>query len=184
MLNHGQLVMEYIRQGEQLANAIEQLRDAIKNSEFSTSLTFGAISRDINLWTASSPGGQALAYSLGNLDALFAETFPGYHIGESIILRQYRKWSQATLFTYREAFWGGWDAEPADGFGTGRDRRFRRQGAQPAWSFAGFAGASADLGASSTTANEIERVYDRRHVKQTGVSGCYGSAGSDKRSRF
>ena len=100
VLNHGQLVMEYIRQGEQLKNAIEQLRDAIKNSQFSTSLTFGAISRDINSVNSIVTGGQALAYSLSNLDALFAETYPGYKSGTRYF-QEYKKWSQATLDTTR-----------------------------------------------------------------------------------
>jgi P-type conjugative transfer protein TrbJ len=99
-LNHGQLVMEYIRQGEQLANAIEQLRDAIKNSQFSTSMTFGAISQNIASLDGIVMGGQALAYSLGNLDTLFAETFPGYQAGNRYF-QAYKKWSQTSLDTTR-----------------------------------------------------------------------------------
>jgi type IV secretion system protein TrbJ len=100
VLNHGQLVMEYIRQGEQLAKAIEHLQDAIKNSEFSTDLTFGGIVRDIESLNRIVVGGQALAYSLSNLDALFGETFPGYRTGNDYF-RKYRKWSQTTLDTTR-----------------------------------------------------------------------------------
>ena len=99
-LNHGQLVMEYIRQGEQLANAIQQLRDAIKNSQFSTSMTFGAISQNIASLDRIVVGGQGLAYSLGNLDTLFADTFPGYQAGNRYF-QAYRKWSQTSLDTTR-----------------------------------------------------------------------------------
>lgn len=100
VLNHGQLVMEYIRQGEQLAKAIEQVQDAIKNSEFSTDLTFGAILKDIESLDRIVVGGQALAYSLGDLDALFGKTFPGYRTGNDYF-KQYQKWSQTTLDTTR-----------------------------------------------------------------------------------
>ena len=47
VLNHGQLVMEYIRQGEQLRTH-RTIAGCDQELAVLTSLTFGAISRDIN----------------------------------------------------------------------------------------------------------------------------------------
>jgi P-type conjugative transfer protein TrbJ len=100
LLNHAQLLMQYIRQAEQLKTAIDQLEDAVKNSRFTTKLTFGAIAQDIDSLDRIVMGGQALAYSLGNLDALFAETFPGYK-SPTQYFREYSKWAATTLDTTR-----------------------------------------------------------------------------------
>ena len=78
LLNHAQLVMQYIRQGEQLANEINMYADMLKNSRTLPAHSFGAIMNDINGLAAIVQGGRALAYSLGNLDQLFRQTYPGY----------------------------------------------------------------------------------------------------------
>jgi len=44
-------------------------------------------------------GGQALAYSLGNLDQLFRMTYPGYQTNPNTYFVQYRNWSQTSLDT-------------------------------------------------------------------------------------
>ena len=100
LLNHAQLLMQYIRQAEQLKTAIDQLQDAVRNSRFTTRLTFGGIAQDIESLDRIVMGGQALAYSLGNLDALFAETFPGYK-PPTQYFREYNKWATTALDTTR-----------------------------------------------------------------------------------
>ena len=47
LLNHAQLVMQYIRQGEQLANEINMYADMVKNSRTLSAHNFGAIMNDI-----------------------------------------------------------------------------------------------------------------------------------------
>jgi len=44
-------------------------------------------------------GGQALAYSLGNLDALFRHTYPGYGYNANAYYTNYKSWSQTSLDT-------------------------------------------------------------------------------------
>ena len=44
-------------------------------------------------------GGQALAYSMGNLDAQFRNTFPGYSFRSQGYFNDYKKWSQTSLDT-------------------------------------------------------------------------------------
>ena len=99
LLNHGQLVMQYIRQGEQLANEIKMLEDMLRNVKPLPGQTFGPIAADINALAAIVQGGQALAYSLGNLDALYRRTYPGYGYNANAYYTNYRNWSQTSLDT-------------------------------------------------------------------------------------
>jgi len=99
LLNHAQLVMQYIRQGEQLANEINMYADMLKNSRTLSAHSFGAIMNDINGLAAIVQGGRALAYSLGNLDQLFRQTYPGYGYNAGAYYLQYRNWSQTSLDT-------------------------------------------------------------------------------------
>ena len=99
LLNHAQLVMQYIRQGEQLANEINMYADMVKNSRTLSAHNFGAILNDINALANIVQGGRALAYSLGNLDQLFRQTYPGYGYKAGAYYTQYRNWSQTSLDT-------------------------------------------------------------------------------------
>jgi P-type conjugative transfer protein TrbJ len=99
LLNHAQLVMEYVRQGEQLANELNMYADMVRNTRVLTAHTFGAIVNDINALARVVQGGRALAYSLGNLDELFRSTFPGYGYNAGTYYAQYRNWSQTSLDT-------------------------------------------------------------------------------------
>src|SRR5215470_17849020 len=86
LLNHAQLVLQYIRQGEQLANEINMYADMLKNSRTLSAHSFGAIMNDINGLAAIVQGGRALAYSLGNLDQVFRQTYPGYQLQRRCLL--------------------------------------------------------------------------------------------------
>ena len=99
LLNHAQLVMQYIRQGEQLANELNMYADMLKNSRTLSAHSFGAIMNDINALSGIVQGGRALAYSLGNLDQLFRQTYPGYGYNAGAYYLQYRNWSQTSLDT-------------------------------------------------------------------------------------
>jgi P-type conjugative transfer protein TrbJ len=99
LLNHAQLVMGYIRQGEQLANELNMYADMVRNSRTLSGQAFGTVINDINALAAIVQGGQALAYSLGNLDQLFRQTYPGYGYNVSAYYTQYRNWSQTSLDT-------------------------------------------------------------------------------------
>ena len=99
ILNHGQLVMQYVRQGEQLAKEIKMLEDMVRNVKPLPGQTFGPIAADINALANIVQGGQALAYSLGNLDAVFRRTYPGYGYNANAYYTSYRNWSQTSLDT-------------------------------------------------------------------------------------
>ena len=71
LLNHAQLVLAYIRQGLQLENELAMYANMLRNTKNLSPQTFGQIQADINALAQIVQGGQALAYSLGNLDQLF-----------------------------------------------------------------------------------------------------------------
>ena len=58
LLNHAQLVLQYIRQGEQLANEINMYADMLKNSRTLSAHSFGAIMNDINALAGIVQGGR------------------------------------------------------------------------------------------------------------------------------
>jgi len=99
LLNHAQLLLQYIRQAEQLAEAIKQTADMIKNSRILPGQVFGTVSADLNALASVVQGGRALSYSLANLDALFRARFPGYGYGGTAYYVNYKNWSQTSLDT-------------------------------------------------------------------------------------
>ncbi len=99
VLNHGQLVMQYIRQGEQLREAILQYEDMLRNVKNLPSQTFGPISADINQLAAIVQGGMALAYSMASLDSEFRRRYPGYAASTGTYFTNYRTWAQTSLDT-------------------------------------------------------------------------------------
>src|SRR5690348_1838761 len=99
LLNHAQLVMQYIRQGQQLANELNMYADMVRNTRALSTHTFGGVMNDINALAEIVQGGQALAYSLGNLDQLFRQTYPGYGYNAGAFYTQYHDWSQTSLDT-------------------------------------------------------------------------------------
>jgi P-type conjugative transfer protein TrbJ len=89
ILNHVQLIMGYIRQGLQLENELRQYAQQL----------FGPIQQDLSQLSQVVQGGQALAYSMGNLDGQFRNTFPGYSFRSQGYFNDYKKWSQTSLDT-------------------------------------------------------------------------------------
>ena len=103
LLNHAQLVLQYLRQAQQLAEAVRQTTDMLKNTKVLTGQVFGNISGDLSALSNVVQGGQALSYSLANLDSAFKGRFPGYGYVGTGYYTQYRNWSQTSLDTTRGA---------------------------------------------------------------------------------
>jgi P-type conjugative transfer protein TrbJ len=70
-----------------------------KNSQILPSQVFGPISTDIARLASIVQGGQALAYSMANLDAEFRTRFRGWGYNSRTWYTDYRKWSQTSLET-------------------------------------------------------------------------------------
>lgn len=100
ILNHVELVLSYAVQANQLATQIKTLADAIKNSARNPNQLFWNIQGDLNALAGVVQGGRSLAYSLGNLDAQWQQTYPGYRAyAPTGYYNRYQSWSQTTLDT-------------------------------------------------------------------------------------
>ena len=99
LLNYGQLLAQYLRQGEQLSQEILQLKEMVRNGQALPGQLFGNVMADLNQLAAIVQGGQALAYSMANLDAQFRSRFPGYGYNAGAYYQNYRVWSQTALDT-------------------------------------------------------------------------------------
>jgi len=99
IMNHVQLVMNYIRMGVQLQIQMQQLSEELRQGKGLPKQIFGSIQQDLGQLAQIVQGGQALAYSMGNLDAQFRNTFPGYSSRTSGYFNDYKKWSQTSLDT-------------------------------------------------------------------------------------
>ena len=99
LLNHAELVLMYIRQGLQLENELSIYANMLRNTKNLSPQTFGQIAADISALAQIVQGGQALAYSLGNLDQLFRSTYPGYGTNATVYYQNYQRWSQTSLDT-------------------------------------------------------------------------------------
>ena len=99
LLNHAQLIMSYLRQGQQLVNELNMYSDMLRNVKNIPNQVFGPIQADLNALAQIVQGGRALAYSLGNLDQQFRITFPGYRTTPTAYYVNYKNWSQTSLDT-------------------------------------------------------------------------------------
>ena len=100
ILNHVQLIMGYIRQGTSARERTEAIRRAVETgARYCHSSSLVLSSRILSQLAQVVQGGQALAYSMGNLDAQFRNTFPGYSFRTSGYFNDYKKWSQTSLDT-------------------------------------------------------------------------------------
>ena len=99
--------LEYAKQLLQYAIQVEQLADAIKNTTHGGPATLTNVASDLGMLANVVQGGQALAYSLGNQDVLFRQTYPGYQWGgpgamapaTGSYASKYALWAETSLAT-------------------------------------------------------------------------------------
>src|SRR5947208_10767286 len=99
ILNHVQLIMGYIRQGLQLENELKQYAEQLKQGRVLPQQLFGPIQQDLSQLAKVAQGGQALAYSMVNIDAPFRSPFPGHSSSDSAYFTHYKKCSQRRVDT-------------------------------------------------------------------------------------
>jgi P-type conjugative transfer protein TrbJ len=101
LLNHGQMVMSYIRQGTQLSNELSMYAEQIRNGIALPSHFYGNINTDLAALSAIVQGGRALAYSMANLDVQFRTTFTGYGTSPNSYYANYKGWATTALDSLR-----------------------------------------------------------------------------------
>lgn len=97
--NNLQLIVTYIRQGEELRQKILMVADMARNTANIPFQVFGPVMADIGQLAGIVQNGRALAYSMANLDAQFRSRFRGYSYSARTWFRDYRDWSQTSLDT-------------------------------------------------------------------------------------
>ena len=98
-LNNAQLLLQYLRQAKQLEEAIKQTADMVRNTQALPGQIFGPIQADVTALARIVQGGQAISYSMANLDSLFRGRFPGYGYSSTGYFLNYKNWSQTSLDT-------------------------------------------------------------------------------------
>ena len=182
LLNNAQLVMSYLRQGQQLVNELNMYADMVRNVKNIPNQVFGPIQADLNALAQIVQGGRALAYSLGNLDVQFRNTFRGYRTTPTAYYTNYKNWSQTsldtTLGTLRAAGLQGQQlqSEQANHHFNPKYVQNRR------WPYAGAQCNEPSRRAAGPAAYEASRVDARGHVKQAGLSSRHDPAAIGERS--
>lgn len=98
--NKLQLLMKYIRQGEELATKLRMYQDMVKHTVQLPTQVFAPIVNDIAQLHAIVQTGRAIAYSMANIDAEFRSTFKGYSAwNPRQWYRDYKVWSDRSLDT-------------------------------------------------------------------------------------
>ncbi len=102
LANKLQLLLAYIRQGEQLANELKMYQDMLRHSRVLSYQSFSPLMSDIAHLHTIVQSGQALAYSMANIDGQFRSTFPGYSTWTpNQWYVNYKMWSDRSLDTTR-----------------------------------------------------------------------------------
>ena len=100
LANKLQLLLSYIRQGEQLTGELQMLEDMLKQSKVLPYQIFSGVMPAIAQLHSMVQTGQALAYSMANIDGQFRSTFPGYaSFSPNQWYRNYQTWSNRSLDT-------------------------------------------------------------------------------------
>lgn len=101
LLNHVQLIHQYLQQVQMLQNDFVRYANMVQNTRLLPNQLVGPVLQDLNQLARVVEGGQALAYSMSNLNSQFANTFKGYSkaYNPTAYYQNYANWSQTSLDT-------------------------------------------------------------------------------------
>src|SRR3569623_376636 len=97
-----QSVEQTLKQAQMIANQLQQINMQIRNIANIPRGIWNNIMSQLSALTAVVQQGQALAYTLSNLDTVFRLRYPGY-VPPTHYTQQYRQWSEGTLDGIRGA---------------------------------------------------------------------------------
>jgi P-type conjugative transfer protein TrbJ len=104
VLNYGQLITSTAQQAQQVAMQVQQLARQLQDGQIQPNQIFATVNGDITQMANTVQVGQAMSYSLSNLDTEFQNRFPGYGATTSTNYSQlYKNWSQTSYDTTRSA---------------------------------------------------------------------------------
>jgi P-type conjugative transfer protein TrbJ len=101
LLNHVELIQQYLQQVQMVQNNLLRYQLMLRNSQALPNQIFGPVTQDLQKLAQIVQGGNALAYSMANLDVQFRNTFPGYAKAWSptAFYPNYQRWSETSLDT-------------------------------------------------------------------------------------
>jgi P-type conjugative transfer protein TrbJ len=107
LLNHVELVSQYVQQVEQYETQLKQYERQMQDGQIVGTQFFGPIQSDLLGLERAVQGGQAISYSMGNLDSQFTSKFGGYGYRPTQNFAQnYATWSQTSLDSTQHALDG------------------------------------------------------------------------------
>jgi P-type conjugative transfer protein TrbJ len=96
ILNYVELIGQLEQQVNMVENQLTQIADMAKHGISITNQLFGTVGSDIGSLRQIVSTGQALSYTLGNMDGVFRARFPGYSTSTNYG-QAYQAWSQTSL---------------------------------------------------------------------------------------
>jgi P-type conjugative transfer protein TrbJ len=99
LLNHVELINQYIRQGMQYTSQLQQLQQQIIAGTKNPSQIFGNAQMDLQQLGNTVQGGLSLAYTMQNLNSVYGQRFPGYAPQGTNFSTQYQTWGKTVLDT-------------------------------------------------------------------------------------
>ena len=101
LLNHAQLLGLSAQQAQQIAVALQIYMQAVQAGLLLNGQQWSSAQQDLLNLGSLVQTGQALAFSLGNLDSSFRNAFPGFNNPGSPYFQQYQTWAQTSMDTTR-----------------------------------------------------------------------------------
>jgi type IV secretion system protein TrbJ len=96
LLNYAELVGQLEKQVSMVENQLTQIANMTKQGTTITNQLFGTIGSDISNLRQIVNTGQALSYTMSNMDGAFRLRFPGY-VPSTNYGQSYQQWSQTSL---------------------------------------------------------------------------------------
>jgi len=96
LLNYAELVGQLEKQAMMVENQLTQIANMTKNGITITNQLFGTVASDITNLRQIVNTGEALSYTMSNLDGTFRLRFPGY-VSSTNYGQSYQTWSQTSL---------------------------------------------------------------------------------------
>jgi len=99
LLNHVQLVLQLEKQAEQLKTQLDSFRQLSLSGKLFSALEWTNFGQQIAALSRNLQQGDALSYTMGHLDQVFRQAYPGYLKAGVAFDPQYRQWGKINLDT-------------------------------------------------------------------------------------
>src|SRR3982750_1921582 len=99
LLNHAQLILQLEKQAEQLAAQLASFKQLSLSGKIFSAMEWVNFGQQIAALSRNLQQGDGLAYTMGHLDQVFRQAYPGYMKAGVAFDPQYRQWGKINLDT-------------------------------------------------------------------------------------